>query len=196
MVLNKKGMGVSVFLMISFLLFTSCTKKKEVESEVPKNPEKYMVSHNEGSKSAGGTNSHGRDDVKPQGHGGGKDSVKPKMEILVPEDVKNTWESVKLLITDKKTNKQETAEVKIGDKYKVRGSGIVIHVGQLLPDFRMDALTMTSMSNEPNNPAVNVTIVEGGKEIFTGWLYSRFPDVHPFEHPQYAVILVEGVRKK
>jgi hypothetical protein len=33
--------------------------------------------------------------------------------------------------------------------------------------------------------------MEGGKEIFKGWLFVRFPEAHPFEHPKYALRLVE-----
>ncbi|MBF0465496.1 MAG: DUF2155 domain-containing protein [Nitrospirae bacterium] len=194
-----KGLGIFVYAFFIMGLFvTSCTKNKEIASEVPKNPENYLVtqSAHQSTEQAGVSNPHGKNDLKSQGEGGTKDKEKHKMEIVVPDDVKNTWESVKIMIADKKTNKSETADIKLNTEYKVNGSDIVIKVGQFIPDFRMDSITITSVSNEPNNPAVNVTISEGGKEIFTGWLYSKYPDIHPFEHTKYAVRLVEGVRKK
>ncbi|QWR77502.1 DUF2155 domain-containing protein [Candidatus Magnetomonas plexicatena] len=189
--------AVIYVLLILFSFVSACSKHNEPVSEVPKNPAQYLVSQApHTAETQAQEKSHGKIDMKSQKDNGDKDSGKHKVEILVPDDVKNTWESVKLLITDKKTAKKETPEIKLNTDYKINGTDIVIKVGQFLPDFRMDTITITSMSNEPNNPAVNVTITEGGKEIFTGWLYSKFPDVHPFEHNKYAVTLVEGIRKK
>ncbi|MBF0320020.1 MAG: DUF2155 domain-containing protein [Nitrospirae bacterium] len=128
-----------------------------------------------------------------EGHGGGE---KHQIEIVVPDNVKGKWESVKLSIVDKKTNKTQAVNVKLGSEYKIPDSSITIKAGAFLPDFRMDSLTITSVSAELNNPAVNVTITESGKELFKGWLYSKYPDVHPFEHDRYAITLAEAIRKK
>jgi hypothetical protein len=68
-------------------------------------------------------------------------------------------------------------------------------VNEFLPDFIMDGLTITSKSEETNNPAVSVVVTEGGNEIFTGWLYSKFPAIHPFQHDQYGITLKEPIKK-
>jgi hypothetical protein len=68
-------------------------------------------------------------------------------------------------------------------------------VGDFLPALQVGGAEVTSSSNDPVNPAVFVTVLDGGKEIFKGWLFSKFPEMQPFEHPKYRITLVEGVPK-
>ncbi len=120
---------------------------------------------------------------------------KGETQVVVPESVKGKWSGVKILIEDKATKKMQEATVKLGSEYKIPKSDLKIKVGDFLPDFRMDGLTITSASNQPNNPAVSVKVYEGDKEIFKGWLYSKFPTIHPFQNDKYGLILKEGVPK-
>ncbi len=120
---------------------------------------------------------------------------KGETKIVVPDDVKGKWDAVKIEILNKETNKKETVSVKLNSEYQIPGSSLKIMVGDFLPDFRMDGLTITSASNDPQNPAVHITVMEGEKEIFKGWLYSKFPSIHPFQHPKYGLTLIEGIKK-
>jgi hypothetical protein len=54
----------------------------------------------------------------------------------------------------------------------------------------MDGTTLTSQSNEPKNPAAQVLIMEGGKEVFKGWLFMLYPTTHAFQHPRYGFTVV------
>jgi len=121
---------------------------------------------------------------------------KGETRIVVPDSVKGKWEAVKIAILDKTTNKKEVVTIKLGSEYTIPGSNIKIKVGDFLPDFRMDGLSITSASNELKNPAVHVTVHEGGKEIFKSWLYSKFPSIHPFQHERYSLTLVEAIPAK
>jgi hypothetical protein len=127
----------------------------------------------------------------------GQPIVVPKGEktVVVPDSVKGKWKAVVLVVTDKKTNKQQEFTVNLNSDLKVPNSNLKVAVGEYLPDFRMEGLTLTSASNDPNNPAVGVKVFDGGKEIFKGWLYSKFPTMHPFEHPAYSIVLKDGVKK-
>ncbi|HHN66347.1 MAG TPA: DUF2155 domain-containing protein [Nitrospirae bacterium] len=122
--------------------------------------------------------------------------VMPKGEIkvVVPDNVKGKWSSVKLSIKNKETNKEEQVTVKLHSEYQIPGTKLKIKVGDFLPDFKMDGLTITSASTEPKNPAVNVTIYENNKKVFKGWLYSKFPDIHPFQHEKFSITLIEGIK--
>ncbi len=120
-------------------------------------------------------------------------SVQP--EIVVPEDVKNTWKAVVITIEDKAKKTSKDVTIAMGSTYNIENSNIKIEVGSFLPDFKMSGATITSSSNEPNNPAVRVTVYEGDAEIFKGWLYSNFPAIHPFQHESYGLTLKEGVKK-
>ncbi len=126
---------------------------------------------------------------------GGLQMPKSELKVVVPEVVKGKWSGVKLVLEDKSSKKKQEFTVGLNQDSKVPDSNLKISIGEFLPDFRMDADTITSASNELNNPAVKVKIFEGDKEIFKGWLYAKFPTIHPFEHPKYGLTLKEGVKK-
>ncbi len=126
----------------------------------------------------------------------GISNVMPKQESLatvVPEGVKGNWEAVRLVVDDKHENKSKEYIVGLNDKLIIPNSNIVVEVGEFLPDFKIDESSFTSASNELGNPAVYVNILENGKSIFDGWLFSMFPTIHPFHHDQFKVILKGGV---
>ena len=64
-----------------------------------------------------------------------------------------------------------------------------------LPALQVSGNEVTSAGNDPTNPAALVAVSEGGKEIFKGWLFARFPDMQAFRHPVYRITLLEGVPK-
>ncbi len=121
----------------------------------------------------------------------------PKIDrtITVPKEVATKWSAVKLTVEDKvaKTTKEYT--VAIGSELAVPNTKIKIKVLAFLPDFKMGDKDITSASDKPNNPAVQVAVTEPGKEEWKGWLYSLHPDVHPFPHEKIAITLVGGVSK-
>jgi hypothetical protein len=114
-------------------------------------------------------------------------------DIVVPDDVKGKWSAVVITVEDKVNKTSEDVTINLNGSHNVAGSNLRIDVGPFLPDFTMEGMTITSRSNEPNNPAVRVTVFEGDKEIFKGWLYSKFPAIHPFQHERYALLLKKGV---
>jgi hypothetical protein len=116
-------------------------------------------------------------------------------KVVVPDEVKDQWGAVTLVIEDKVANKTEEVDIKLGNSYAVPNSKLKLDVGEFLPDFKMNGATITSSSNEMNNPAVNVTVTEGDTEIFSGWLYSKFPAIHPFQHEKYGLTL-KGAKKE
>ncbi len=129
--------------------------------------------------------------------------VMPKGETMVniPDAVKGKWKAVILIVEDKASKKSSEYTIKLNSDFKIPNSNLKITVGDFLPDFRMNGLEITSMSNDPNNPAVGIKVFEGGKEIFPapgkkwGWLYAKFPTMHPFEHAKYGISLKEGIKK-
>ena len=120
----------------------------------------------------------------------------PKVEkkIVVPEEVKASWKKVVLVVTDKTSKKSTEYTVNLGSEFSIPGSNLKVAGGEFLPDFRMNEASFTSASNEPNNPGLMVEVYEDGKQIFKGWLYSRFPDMHPFEHEKYGLTLKQGIK--
>jgi hypothetical protein len=138
----------------------------------------------------------------PPGHaqqgGSGEQQVtmpKGQTSVALPDAVKGKWKSVILVVEDKGSKKQTEYTINVNSDFKIPGSNLKLAVGEFIPDFKMDGLTITSSSNEPNNPAVGLKVFEDDKEVFKGWLYSKFPAIHPFDHPKYALLLKSGVKK-
>ena len=122
--------------------------------------------------------------------------VKGETKVIVPDDVKGKWAAVKILVGDKKTKKTQEYTVNLHSDFKLPGTDLKISVEEFIPDFKMNTGTITSASNEQKNSAVGIKVFEGDKEIFKGWLFSKYPTVHPFEHPDYSLTLKEGVERK
>jgi hypothetical protein len=114
--------------------------------------------------------------------------------IRVPDEVKGKWQAVKLRVEEKSGGKPpQVFTVKLGGQMDIPGSKLQVRVGEFLPALQVSGNEITSASNNPTNPAVMVTVSEGGKETFKGWLFSKFPEMQPFEHPTYRITLVDGV---
>ena len=175
----KKSMyAVSIVVMILVSLL-SCKKKEE--QPVPQVLNKGPII-----------------DSSAQGHG----EIGQKMEfnVVVPKDVKEVWASVTLIVKDKNLDELQEFNVAIGDELKVPDSNMTIKVGYFLPHFQMGGGIITSSSNMPENPSAAIKVIEGDTQIFPlsgewGWLYSKFPAVHPFEHQRFELSLKEGVKK-
>jgi hypothetical protein len=124
-----------------------------------------------------------------------------KTQVIIPESVKGKWSGVKIIFEDKVSKTKQEYVVKLNGDFQIPNSNIKIHVGEFLPDFRMDGLNLTSGSNDPRNPALGIRVFENNKQIFPapgkqwGWLFSKVPSIHPFEHPKYGITLKEGVKK-
>ncbi len=126
---------------------------------------------------------------------------KAELRVIVPPDVKELWSGVMFIVEDKKENKKQEITVNIGEEFKIPDSKLTVKVGHFLPDFKMNAQTITSASNNPRNPSAGVEIFENGKKIFPpsgkwGWLYKHFPTIHSFQHKRYGLILKEGIKKQ
>jgi len=123
-----------------------------------------------------------------------------KAHVVVPNSVKGKWSGAKIIVEDKLSKIKHEYTVKLDSDFKIPNTDLRIHVGDFLPDFRMD-VNLTSASNEPINPALAIRVFEKDKQIFPapgkewGWLFAKVPSVHPFEHQKYSIILKEGVRK-
>ena len=128
------------------------------------------------------------DMAAPHGQAQRKESV-----VVVPDNVKGKWKAVKIAVTDKTANKEMVYTMPIGADFPLPGSDMVVRVENFLPQFSMEGTTLTSQSNEPKNPAAQVRIMEGGKELFKGWLFSLYPTTHAFQHPKYGFTLVDFV---
>ncbi len=192
---------LAVVCSLSLLLAAGACKKKEqpVPQPVMPGPQQQLPPGHPGMAPGGGPMAPGAPGA-PAAPGG---VVMPKGEttVTVPDSVKGKWKSVVLVVEDKTTKKSSEYTINLNSELKVPNSNLKIAVGEFLPDFRMNGLEITSMSNDMNNPAVGIKVFEDNKQIFPapgkkwGWLYAKFPTMHPFEHPKYAIGLKGGIKK-
>ncbi len=121
----------------------------------------------------------------------------PKVErnVVVSKEVAAKWKAVKLSIENKaaKTTKEYT--VNIGSELTIPNTKMTVKVLAFLPDFKMSDKEFYSASDKPNQPAAQVAVTENGKEIWSNWLFSLQPSIHPFQHESVGIHLLGGVPK-
>jgi hypothetical protein len=126
-----------------------------------------------------------------------------KSVIVVPPSVKGQWSGAKIIVEDKASKAKQEYTVKLNSDFKIPNSNLKVHVGEFLPEILFEGQTITSRSNEPNNPGLTIRVYENDKQIFpdlkTGkqwaWLFAKVPSMHAFVHPKYGITLKEGVKK-
>jgi alpha-acetolactate decarboxylase len=119
--------------------------------------------------------------------------AKKETFVVVPGSVKGKWKAVKIAVTDKETNKENVFTVVIGSGFTIPNTGLEVRVDNFLPHFIMDGTTLTSHSNDLKNPAAQIRILDGGNEIFKGWLFALYPTTHAFQHPKFGFTLVDYI---
>jgi len=123
------------------------------------------------------------------------DMPKVDRKVVVPKEIAAKWKSVKLMIEDKAAKSSKEYTIAVGAEQAVPNTTIKVKVLAFLPDFKMGEKDITSASDKPNNPAAQVSVTDGGKEVWKGWLYSMHPGVHPFQHEKIGLTLIGGVSK-
>jgi hypothetical protein len=125
------------------------------------------------------------------GAAGGADTV--PTQLVVPPEVAQAWSGIRLGWKDKKSGKEGTLAVPLGEASPLPDPSLVVRADAFLPAFTMGGGAITSDGVEDKNPAARITVFEKGKEIFAGWIFRRFPEVHPFTDPRFQLRLEGGV---
>src|SRR5262245_33603775 len=155
-----------------------------------------------------GCREHGRPDpnirmaisherTEPAGGGGSSNPAVPT-RLQIPPEVVKAYSGIRLTWKDATSKKEGTLEVPLGQAVPIPGSDsdFSVQADAYLPAFTMSADVITSSGIEEQNPAARITVLEKGQEIWAGWIFNRFPDVHPFQHPRFSLLLAGGVRRK
>ena len=171
----KKLMLLVAVLMMVALAGTGCKKKEPAPPPMP--PQ----------------GAPGQPGMPGAPHGEGAPPVEKK--VVVPDAVKGAWKAVKIEVDFKEKKSKKQFTVPLNSEFKVPDSDLSLKVGNFLPHFTMAADQITSSSNNPENPAAQLEVFQGGKEIFHGWLFSLHPTVHPFTHDKYGGAVLEGGQK-
>jgi hypothetical protein len=122
----------------------------------------------------------------------GRQQVPSRLEV--PPDVVKTYQGVQIHWKEA-AGREGNLDVPLGGTARIPGSDLDVGSDVYLPSFTMAGDAITSTGTGEENPAARVTVSEKGKELFAGWIFKRFPDVHPFQHPKYSIRLEGGVRR-
>ncbi|HTY40234.1 MAG TPA: hypothetical protein VMH79_00025 [Thermoanaerobaculia bacterium] len=128
------------------------------------------------------------------GPGGGSGADVPT-RLEVPPEVQAAFGGIRLSWTQKSDGKTGVLEIPLGSGVPLPDPSLVVRADAYLPSFTMGGGAITSQGVEEQNPAARITVFEKGKEIFAGWIFARFPDVHPFVNPTYQLHLEGGLPK-
>lgn len=122
---------------------------------------------------------------------------KSNRSVEVSDEVKKKWHEVSIHVRDKKSGTSKHYKVKMNSDFEIPGTDLSVKVGAFLPHFTMPTGgKIASVSSEPKNPALQVVINEKDKEQYRGWLFSKFPEMHAFEHEKYAISLDDDFKTK
>jgi len=90
------------------------------------------------------------------------------------------WTNASLEIHVKKKNDSsflKKIEAKVGETVSLEGEKISISLLHFIPDFVINEKNeITTRSLQPHNPAAFIEGWEENKKIFSGWIFTRFPD--------------------
>ena len=125
------------------------------------------------------------------GGAGAEGSVPTRLEI--PPEVAEAWSGIRVGWKDKVSGKEGTLDVPLGEGVPLPDPSLVVRADAFLPAFTMGGGAITSEGVEAQNPAARISVFDKGQEIFAGWIFTRFPDVHPFTHPRFSLRLEGGV---
>jgi len=116
--------------------------------------------------------------------------------LEVPPEVEKAYSGIRLAWKDSQGGKEGSIEVPLGGGTRLPDSDLEVRAEVFLPAFTMSREAITSSGTEEANPAARIAVVEKDKQLFSGWIFTRFPDVHPFQHPRFSLRLEGGVRKQ
>jgi len=97
----------------------------------------------------------------------------------------DTGGDVLLEVTEKNTGTRRKYRGKIGTRFQVEGTEDEIRIDRLVPDFSMDdSGNVFSRSQQPNNPAILLSVYPREKDTYSTWVFAKFPTFHKKpDHP-------------
>ena len=117
-------------------------------------------------------------------------------KLVVPPEVTAAFEGIRIGWRDSQGGGEGVLDVPLGGGASIPGSDLEVRADVFLPSFTMTSEEITSSGIGEENPAARIVVVQGQNELFAGWIFQRFPDVHPFQHPRFSLRLEGGVPRK
>ncbi len=178
----KKLSVLTLCILLAFTVACSQNSKKRTAGAMPVNPTPQTAE-----QAPEGT----------PGEGAHANIPATKFEVNkegVDSSITALYKGITIRLTDRKTKQSKDIVIPFSTPTKLEGTPLTVTVTQFYPDFMMSETGYGTRTNEPNNPGAKVKI-EGGTPEFDGWLFVNFPDIHPYDNPDYNVVLINAVKK-
>lgn len=85
---------------------------------------------------------------------------------------------------------EQRLRVSIGGQQPVTATDLTISVLAYLPSFKINGNTVTSSSNNPDNPAVFVQLRNPQGKLAEGWVFQKLPQFDTFHSDKVTVTLL------
>jgi cytochrome c biogenesis protein len=134
---------------------------------------------------------------------GGKEVLSKVIEVNDPLQYKGSFfyqssygtlpdrGSVLLRVTPRNSGQSQDYRVQVGQNFRIGDTEDKVSVNRFLPDFSIDSNGRAfSRSRTLNNPAIQLTVAQDGKEMYRTWVFSKFRDFHKKEDQEYNFELV------
>ena len=84
-------------------------------------------------------------------------------------------------------------DLPLGEAIALGETGLTATALTFIPDFVMGEDGITTRSPEAANPALRIRVIEEGTADYEGWLFAAMPEIHPFPHDTYSIVLMGGL---
>ncbi len=112
---------------------------------------------------------------------------KSEIKIIVPQEVQSSWQVVPLGVAIDGENSK--IQVEVGVPIRLEKGDLVLLVEAFLPSYTSDFNTITSVSNELENPAVMVQLKKSDEVVARGWVFQNLPEYNTFKHGTVVLTL-------
>lgn len=173
---------------ISVLALSGCSGEKK---SAPVKAAKEKPAATAGADSGGGMPANHApvdktaESIAKMSHG----NIRTQKEVNISDEVKNAWKEVTLKITNNSSGESQTLPLEIGSTVTLN-PGIRLHIEAFVPDYAISENKIESRSNEPNNSAVLVDLIEGENVVARGWIFRDFPEFNSYTDQRYGLVLV------
>jgi hypothetical protein len=118
---------------------------------------------------------------------------KKKLPVALPDGVQGKWASATLAVAAEGGEKE--LKLGIGETISLNGR-LQLRLVHYLPAYSSDFQTVTSLSNEQLNPAVQVEALRNGEVVAEGWVFQRLPEFNSFKSEWITVRLISAERSQ
>jgi len=113
--------------------------------------------------------------------------------VVLPDDIKRKWPALKLKIRNNVSGSYDEYTVNVGGDIDIASMGLKIGVKYFVPDFKREGTNIKTASDQPNNPAAMIAVLQSGREIYSGWVYKNNPSLNTFTHGTFDIVLGDGI---